>query len=232
MGRQAPAGCVRRLGHFVPLGRRALGLALVLGAFGWQGCAAPLRETRVYPALQERKFELHKLAVAPFQAGPTIARASDRQTVDPAVAAIVSKQVAEAVRARGIEVIAPEDLRTAADPAAGPADTFDPARLVSVAGQQFGADAVLVGRVLRWRDRVGENLGASRAAGVGFEVTLLRTPDGAKLWSAVFDETQLPITDNFFNVFRYPGGGTRWLTAEELSQWGASEVAQAMPTSS
>jgi hypothetical protein len=86
--------------------------------------------------------------------------------------------------------------------------------------------------VLRWRDRVGEKLGASQAAGVGFEVTLLRTPDGAKLWTAVFDETQLPITDNFFNVFRYPGGGTRWLTAEELSQWGATEVAQAMPTSS
>jgi len=186
----------------------------------------------VYPALQERHFELHKLAVAPFQAGRTVIRASDRQPVDPAAAALVSKQVTEALRARGIEVVAPDELRTAADPAALPTDTLDPARLVSVASQQFGADAVLIGTVSRWRARVGEHLGASRAAGVGFEVTLLRTPDGAKLWSAVFDETQLPITDNFFNVFRYPGGGTRWLTAEELSQWGASEVAQALPTSS
>ena len=140
--------------------------------------------------------------------------------------------MAEAVRARGIEVIAPEDVRTASDPAASPTDALDTARVVFVANQQFGADAVLIGTVLRWRDRVGEKLGASRAASVGFEVTLLRTPDGAKLWSAVFDETQLPITDNFFNVFRYPGRGTRWLTAEELSQWGANEVAQAMPTSS
>lgn len=220
------------MGHFVPLTRRVLALAPVLGGLVWLSCAAPLREQRVYPALQERHFELHKLAVAPFQAGRTVIRASDRQPVDPAAAALVSKQVTEALRARGIEVVAPDDLRTAADPAASPTDTLDPARLVSVASQQFGADAVLIGTVSRWRARVGENLGASRAAGVGFEVTLLRTPDGAKLWSAVFDETQLPITDNFFNVFRYPGGGTRWLTAEELSQWGASEVAQAMPTSS
>ncbi len=212
--------------------RRLVGSALLLGELLWLGCAAPLRETRVYPALQEKHFELHKLAIAPFQAGRPVLRASDRQTVDPADAAVVSRQVAEALRARGIEVIAPEDVRTAADPAASAADTLDPARVVSVAAEQFGADAVLVGRVLRWRDRVGEKLGAAQAASVGFEVTLLRAPDGAKLWTAVFDETQLPITDNFFNVFRYPGGGTRWLTAEELSQWGASEVAQAMPTSS
>jgi len=232
VGGQAPAGCVCGVGHFVPLTRRTLALALMLGGLVWLSCAAPLREQRMYPALQERHFELHKLAVAPFQAGRPVIRASDRQPVDPAAAALVSKQVTEALRARGIEVVTPDDLRTAADPAATPTDTLDPARLVSVASQQFGADAVLIGTVSRWRTRVGENLGASRAAGVGFEVTLLRTPDGAKLWSAVFDETQLPITDNFFNVFRYPGGGTRWLTAEELSQWGASEVAQAMPTSS
>jgi hypothetical protein len=216
----------------VPLRRSLRPPTLVLGCLLSLSCASALREARVYPALEEKHFELHKVAVAPFQAGHPLVRAQDRQPVDPADAALVSKQVAEAVRARGIEVIAPEDMRTAADPAAGPMDTLDTARLVSVAGQQFGADAVLVGTVLRWRSRVGENLGASRPAGVGFEVTLLRTPDGAKLWSAVFDETQQPITDNFFNVFRYPGGGTRWLTAEELSQWGATAVAEAMPTSS
>jgi len=212
--------------------RGCAALGLLLGALLLHGCAAPLRESRVFPALQERHFELHKLAVAPFQAGRSYVRASDRQPVDPDAAAVVSKQVAEALRARGIEVVAPEDVRTAADPSATPTDTMDPARLVSVASGQFGADAVLVGTVLRWRDRVGEKLGAWKAASVGFEVTLLRTPDGAKLWTAVFDETQLPITDNFFNVFRYPGGGTRWLTAEELSGWGADEVAQALPTSS
>ena len=220
------------MGHFVPLSARGLGIGVVLGGLLVLGCAAPLRETQVYSALQERHFELHKLAIAPFQAGRVTLRSPDRQPVDPAEAALVTKQVVEAVQARGIEVIGPEDVRTASDPAAAPTDALDPARVVSVASQQFGADAVLIGTVLRWRDRVGEKLGASSSASVGFEVTLLRTPDGAKLWTAVFDETQLPITDNLFNVFRYPGAGTRWLTAEELSQWGASEMAQAMPTSS
>jgi hypothetical protein len=43
--------------------------------------------------------------------------------------------------------------------------------------------------------------------------------------------TQAPISANLFNMGRYPGGGTRWLTAEELSKWGADGVADAFPIS-
>jgi hypothetical protein len=30
-------------------------------------------------------------------------------------------------------------------------------------------------------------------------------------------------------TIRYPGGGTRWLTLEELARWGAREVARDLP---
>ncbi len=71
-------------------------------------------------------------------------------------------------------------------------------------------------------------MGASRPASVSFRVTLYEAPSGFKLWSARFDETQRPLSDNLFNARRYPGGGSRWLTSTELVKWGAREVAGAL----
>jgi hypothetical protein len=64
---------------------------------------------------------------------------------------------------------------------------------------------------------------------VAFEVTLFAAPSGQKLWSARFDETQRALSENVLNARRYPGGGTRWLTAAELARWGAQAAAGAMP---
>ncbi len=212
--------------------RRAVALgSTIAAALALAGCAAGLRESIKLPALSEQRFELGKVAVAPFTAGSAYGRSQDRIVVPPDSALVVAKQLAEAIAARGIPVVSPEDIRSAADPAAGSNDALDPARVLAAASQ-FGANAVLTGNVVRWRDRQGEKLGASAPASVGFQVTLIRVPDGAKLWRAVFDETQQPLTENLFNAFRYPGGGTRWLTAEELSDWGADEVAAELPLGS
>ena len=37
------------------------------------------------------------------------------------------------------------------------------------------------------------------------------------------------MTENVLLTPRYPGGGTRWLTAEEFAQFAASELAAAVP---
>ena len=88
---------------------------------------------------------------------------------------------------------------------------------------------VLVGEVWRYRERSGEALGSSRPASVAFEVTLFAAPDGRKIWQGRFDETQQSITANPLRARRYPGGGTRWLTAAELARWGAKQVAESLP---
>jgi hypothetical protein len=87
---------------------------------------------------------------------------------------------------------------------------------------------VLLGKVYRYREREGQALGASRAASVGYEVTLFEAPGGRRLWTSRFDETQQPLTENVFNAQRYPGGGRRWLTAAELARWGADGAAKAL----
>ena len=97
-----------------------------------------------------------------------------------------------------------------------------------MAARQFGASAVMLGKVYRYREREGEALGALRPASVGFDLSLHEAPGGRKLWTSRFDETQQPITANVFNVQRYPGGGRRWLTAAELARWGADGTARAL----
>ncbi len=88
---------------------------------------------------------------------------------------------------------------------------------------------MLLGDVTRWEERQGEALGTLHAAAVGFRVTLQGTPDGRTLWTGEFDERQQPLSDNVLRAGRYPGAGSRWLTAEELARWGAREISRAIP---
>ena len=58
---------------------------------------------------------------------------------------------------------------------------------------------------------------------------LCSAPGARRLWSGQFDETQQPLSENVLSASRYPGGGSRWLTAEELATWGARETALTIP---
>lgn len=192
--------------------KRVLAAAWIASSLFAAGCAPALR-VRELPALAE-EGAITRVAVAPFTArGAT--GGSD----------VVGHQVAQALAARGLEVVPPSDVETALGGAAP-----DTATLARVAADKFGAQAVVTGRVSRYRGLDGRSLGASSPASVAFDVTLHAAPSGEPLWKADFDETQRPLSDNLFNAFRYPGGGSRWLTAEELVRWGAGEVAKDLPT--
>jgi hypothetical protein len=111
-----------------------------------------------------------------------------------------------------------------------PDQALPPARIISmVAAREFGVPAVMTGTVYRMRELAPNAMGASRAASVWFEVVLLKAPGAARVWNASFNETQKPLNENVFNASKYPGGGMRWLRAEELARWGAGEVAREFP---
>jgi hypothetical protein len=109
-----------------------------------------------------------------------------------------------------------------------PAPRLDAKTAAERAANDFGATAVVLGKVTRWREREGSAAGAARPASVAFEVSLHQAPLGRRLWTGRFDETQKSITEAILRARQYPGGGTRWLTAGELARWGAAEVAKAM----
>jgi hypothetical protein len=205
-------------------------LLVVLAILGSPACAKTVRE-QSFPPLHERGVQVTKVAVAPFTAagGLTQRTAEDAGTQPSSATAIVARNVSEALAARGIVVIPAEDVRRALgleDPARW---RIAPALVARIVAERFGVDGLLLGEVHRYQDRSGEALGSTRPAGVGFVATLYAAPGGEKLWEGVFDETQQDLASNVFNAGRYPGGGTRWLTAEEIARWGAGEVAAALP---
>ncbi|MEE8312801.1 MAG: hypothetical protein V3R91_00660 [Myxococcota bacterium] len=165
---------------------------------------------------------LRRVAILPFSAGPAIVESAEERGV-----AEIQALVVEHLRSRNLSVIdvtefgaaladrnedAPYDVRVAA----------------GVASEQFEATALLVGHVVRYRERVGNTRMSSQPASVAFELVLRRTPTGAILWRGRFDETQRPLTEGPARASRLPGGGLRWITATQLATWGVEETVNAM----
>lgn len=216
--------------------RRAAALALLAGlSWAGLGCKGPVKvqSHRAGSAAQH-------IAVAPMRVAARLALPAEQAAV---AAEIVAHQLAEALARRGVPVVAPSDvarffaksaqselvaLDAPPHPSAsgGPRPPLEVARLLAA---EFGADAVLFGVLTRWEEREGTGAGAMHAAAVGFEVLLRSAPGGERLWSGNFDHRQKSLGENLLVASRYPGGGTRWLSAPELARWGAGEVARRIP---
>jgi hypothetical protein len=96
-------------------------------------------------------------------------------------------------------------------------------------GRELGAEAVLGGIVYRYRERVGTAYSISQAASIGFDLHLVRTADGAVIWSGHFDETQKTLTENVFNIFRFFRRGVRWLSVDQFAAQAVSEAFAEFP---
>ena len=90
--------------------------------------------------------------------------------------------------------------------------------------KRLKADAALIGQVLVYQERVGNRMGASPPATVGFEVKVVAA-DGQVLWVGNYFERQRPMTEDFMGFIR------RWsfVTAEELARYGIDEVMKEFP---
>jgi hypothetical protein len=99
----------------------------------------------------------------------------------------------------------------------------DVARLQKI-GQMVYADAVIVGRVERFRERIGNEWGAKSPASVSFVLNLIDIRRGDTVWSARFDETQKPLSENVFALGQIGQRGIRWLSAEQLTDEGVKKA--------
>jgi len=93
-------------------------------------------------------------------------------------------------------------------------------------GELVYADAVISGRVIRYRERVGGDFGVQSPASVAFVLEVRDARRGDVVWSARFDETQRPPTENIFTIGEFAQRGARWLTAEELTREGVKKAVQ------
>lgn len=210
----------------------------VLSSTGLTGCEtrSPLR-IRPGPVVPSQDLgltpeALRKVAVVPFYPIATVSSATpgDEKTTSWADAALVSGFIADALAARGVPVVAPNDIELAFTAQGQPLPRLDPQATAARAARDFGATSVVLGRLLRYREREGSAAGSTRPASVAFEVNVYEAPTARRLWTGRFDETQQAITEAILRARQYPGGGTRWLSAAEFARWGADEVAKAMTT--
>ena len=117
------------------------------------------------------------------------------------------------------QIVSDREVREVAEtlsPAAGAA------RLRQI-GQGVYADAVLTGRIQRYRERVGDEWGAKSPASVAFVLDLVDVRRGDVIWTARFDETQKSLSENIFALGDIGQRGVRWLSAEQLTQEGVKK---------
>ena len=104
-----------------------------------------------------------------------------------------------------------------------------PIEILKEVGKAFEADAVLVGEVYRWQERVGTDYGIEKPASVAFDLSLIRSSDGAILWRSNYDKTQKSLFENLFDLSTYVKSGGRWLSARELAGFGLEHLISEMP---
>ena len=101
--------------------------------------------------------------------------------------------------------------------------TSEAARLRQI-GEMVFADAVMVGRIERFRERIGDDWGVKSPASVAFVLDLIDVRRGDVIWSARFDETQKALSDNIFGLGDIGQRGVRWLRAEQLATDGVKKA--------
>ena len=101
---------------------------------------------------------------------------------------------------------------------------IDGAARIRKLGESVYADAVIRGRVQRYRERVGDEWGAKSPASVAFVLDLIDVKRGDVVWSARFDETQKPLSENIFAIGEISQRGVRWLSASQLTQAGVKKA--------
>ena len=97
------------------------------------------------------------------------------------------------------------------------ATVFRERRLLAELGRRQGADAVLMGTLYRFRERVGLKYSAETPAAVTFDLQLIDASSGRVVWWRSFDEVQQPLSENLLNLGTFIKVKGRWLTAAQMS---------------
>ncbi|MGB0911038.1 MAG: hypothetical protein ACPGYT_11805, partial [Nitrospirales bacterium] len=96
---------------------------------------------------------------------------------------------------------------------------------VKLVGSGLDVDAVVMGLVRTYRERVGTKIGATPAS-VGFEVHLVDPKSGKIYWTGEYYEEQKPMTEDFMGFVER--GGV-FVTAHELAEYGVHKMMKQFP---
>ena len=226
-------------------------LCALLLLFGCSGSKVTTQASKELPRYQVRTIALAPFSALstpqvadsgdPFLSGPQSVRRSDITLGTPPVGepalqqtVTVPPHAAEKVtqlfwnRLKGhkqLLIVEPGQTGKALSGAEGDPRSVTPESRAAAAAKTLKADAVLIGQVRIYQERVGSRLGADPPASVGFEVKTVAA-DGQVLWVGNYYERQKPMNQDFLGFFQHGAG---FVTAEELAAYGVQEVLKQFP---
>ncbi len=170
---------------------------------------------------------LERVAIAPLFAGRSVTGQLEADSGLQAGAGHIQHLLAAALQARGTEVIAAHDVGISFGSDSG-SPFEDPAGVAKNVARDFNATSVVIGKVTRFRDVETGGVGPPRPASVAFTVSIHSAPQGRRLWTGRYDETQVTLTDNPQRARHYPGRGSRRLSALDLARFGVEKAVEAI----
>lgn len=100
------------------------------------------------------------------------------------------------------------------------ADKDTPRDIAVRLGHDLDVDHVMIGILWRYEQRAGSPLSAESPASVSFDLFLLDVANKKLVWQGSFDKTQKALSDNLFEATLFFKSGVKWLSAEELAEFG------------
>lgn len=96
-------------------------------------------------------------------------------------------------------------------------------------GRALDADAVIVGYIYRFKERVGTGYSVDSPASVGFDIHFISVVDGRIMWSGIYDETQRSLSEDLFQLGTFLRRKARWITAEKMASSGLEDLLKKLP---
>jgi len=103
------------------------------------------------------------------------------------------------------------------------------AELVASTGGTNGVDAILLGYIFNFKERVGTSYSVESPASVSFSLFLVRVKDGQIVWRGIFEETQQALSENLLKIGAFIKRKARWITAREMAVDGLENLLLSFP---
>lgn len=91
-------------------------------------------------------------------------------------------------------------------------------------GIAVSADAVIYGKVEKYKERVGVDYAAASPAAVSFTLYFLDMNTRQVVWTAQFEKTQKALTENVLDLVGFFQNQGRWVRAHEIAMEGVQEA--------
>lgn len=187
------------------------------------GCGPKNLSFAISPRWKE--IEMKKVVVIPFVYAPEDKQQPSSSRKDMEAPAVVTSLFIRGIEKRGYMVI---PLNGETKGKITPHGTL-PCDVVKSIGKKTGAEAVLTGIITRYEEREGGPIGVGKPASVGFEANLISSVDGNVIWKGVYTETQKSLLEDISMFSLFIKRGWKWLTAEELAQYGVERLLKSLP---